>query len=234
MFSRLWLTIVLDGIAGPDARRLRRGPGAARRRGSASSGTFGSGYGSNSRRATGPTGVGYGSSGYGYGVRTGQIGSGYQSAGQLYPPGLPGPLQAPDDHLVRAALQRDHVGARAGTARRRRTGPGGGPIRPGPPPRSPSPSISTARSDGPARSPTTPRARDCAARRRHAVPRRRPGVEVHRPCLDPAGDRRQGEALGLRAEGHAGSQGQERHRRRRPRQFFFDLDNALDTLTYTY
>lgn len=65
-----------------DACRLRRGPGPARRRGAVSSGSVGFGYGSNLSN-------GYGSYGsYGYGVQNGQVGAGYRGAGQLYPPGF--------------------------------------------------------------------------------------------------------------------------------------------------
>jgi hypothetical protein len=50
--------------------------------GAVSSGSFGFGYGSN-------LSTGYGSyGGYGYGVQTGQVGAGYRGAGQLYPPGF--------------------------------------------------------------------------------------------------------------------------------------------------
>ena len=59
-------------------------------------------------RDTGAT-AGPVASSYGYGVRTGQVGSGYHRGGGL-PAGLRGPRQAPDDDLVRAARDRDHLG----------------------------------------------------------------------------------------------------------------------------
>ena len=82
MMTRRWGMIVSVATLAlmPAARGVARAQlvGA----GAVSSGSIGFGYGSNLSNGYGP----YGS--YGYGVQTGQVGAGYRGAGQLYSPGF--------------------------------------------------------------------------------------------------------------------------------------------------
>ena len=87
MISRPWGTIFSVGllVMMPAACGQARAQFGAT--GFPSAGSFGSGYGANLSPGYNYYGGSF-SSGYGYGVRTGQVGTGYQSAGRLYGQGF--------------------------------------------------------------------------------------------------------------------------------------------------
>ena len=212
---------------GPDARRLRRGPGQGSSA-SASASRPALGTGPISRRAIGSYG--------GLWLRCPDRAGRGRIPGErveLYPPGLPERRQAPDDDLARTALQRDHLGP--GLVRPVDDVPGPAqdpcarPVAPRTPPFD---------DDGKILWPSTippddPGARAAAGRggRRIAVVResKSTGHASIRPVIAAknklsAFERKVMPVVKAKnvTDGDALD------------TFFFNLDNALDTLTYTY